>query len=752
MKLTQFTPEVQKNITQARVQAVDNPAAYGANQSGSQLLGRNIGIALNAYQEAWQKDQNNRVIDATNEYNRRINTLLYDEKDGLTNVMQGKDAEGMQAAYETQEKQIRADIMQQFKLDSKYANQAFQTQTNSSVTSSLSTIDKYQRQGMEVYAQVQQTENLDNGQNSIIRDPESFVTQWADIEKRNRAILTGIGMDQESQNVKIKAQLNSVAGNVLQYMSDTSDYKNGMNLISVLRAKGVDETILKKYENGFLKKEVSADVSKNLDQFVQNGKLNLTRMSLEDFTAAVKKQFPLDLPSVEGTMTGNPKIDQFMDDFKAVQQKFGWSDETLRRFIAMGDHENAHTWDPSIPAGNGDGGLGLYQFMPETAQQYGLTDRTDPHETIMAAGQMFNDSLQMTGGDLDKATLMHNGGQSEEGIRNAQAAGYLEKVKANEDSLYGNNLSEEQKQALIDSRDNAIKAKYVEIRQAQQQQIDDALFQIKRTTYEMDKVGSNPYQTYEYVESAVENNPLLRDSSAGLTLMQGALNKKQSYENAEQKAKFAAMGLTPDGVLKSENFKSLLNMIGTEGMLTEDQRDQKLQLLKDAGIGLSPTQADEFMKAWNQYAQGEGPAAINLPDSKETIARLCYVQPSEISTDTLAMIKQKTYDFINDKETNPTGRYPTPDEFKIIYYDIIGKQQLGNTWKEGGFLGLGGTEHSVNMSIADLKRVGIQDVSPADDGIGFYVESARDHRTTYVSASQLEMISNGELNIEDIGA
>lgn len=70
---------------------------------------------------------------------------LYDEKNGLTNTMQGKNAEGLQAAYQQNEEKIRQQIMRQYGISSEYANRAFRNQVETSITSNLDSIDKFQR-------------------------------------------------------------------------------------------------------------------------------------------------------------------------------------------------------------------------------------------------------------------------------------------------------------------------------------------------------------------------------------------------------------------------------------------------------------------------------------------------------------------------------------------------------------------------------------------------------------------------------
>lgn len=748
MKLESYTPQVSGNVIHGNISSPNLPAAFGADTSGMNALAGALGKAAETLQAQWIKGQNDNVIDANNEYQRRINDLLYNEQTGLTYTMQGKNAENLQAAYMEAEKKIRAEVADKYKINNKYAVSAFEKQIDSSVTSSLATIDRFQRKGLEDYSTAQKSEILTNAQNQLIRDPNSFTTLWANTEQGLRAIDTKLGIDEETQNVSIKKSLNTLATNTLQYMYETDDYKNGLNFVSILRANGADETIIKKYENQFQKKEISTTSKNDFEKFVKDNNINLTKMSVEDAIKLYDEKHPFTMPTIAGVQPRNPKILPYMNDFLALQKKYGWSDEVLRRFIAMGDHENAGTWDPKIEAGNGDGGLGLYQFMPETAAQYGLTDRTDPHANIAAAGEMFNESLKLAKGDLDKATLMHNGGQSGEGVRNAAAAGYLEKVKDDEAGLFGGGVSEEQMAYYKEARDNAIKSQFAEIRQAQQQEISNALTQINAQLLEMDKAGNNVFQQYGYVESALENNPLLKDSAQGIALMQGMLNKKQAFENAQKQAEFSAKGFNPDGTVKKEGLEYLINQFGVT-IKTEADLKKKLKWITDQGGGLSPQQLDLVYKNWADYASGRGPHAVDIGDSKETIAALAGVTESQVDSEALAMIKQEIFNYIQKN-----GGSPNQSVRRDIYQKVLAEHQIGGTMKYGGFLGFNQKEASLSLSELQERELKISDISQAIDArknpTGFYVQSAEDGRTRYVTFDEMEKIKNHEMVLTDI--
>jgi soluble lytic murein transglycosylase-like protein len=57
------------------------------------------------------------------------------------------------------------------------------------------------------------------------------------------------------------------------------------------------------------------------------------------------------------------------------------------------------------------GAVGIAQFMPATAGDYGLTNRRDPVASMQAWGRYMTDLLQMFAGDYEKALAGYNWGQ-----------------------------------------------------------------------------------------------------------------------------------------------------------------------------------------------------------------------------------------------------------------------------------------------------------------------------------------------------
>lgn len=81
----------------------------------------------------------------------------------------------------------------------------------------------------------------------------------------------------------------------------------------------------------------------------------------------------------------------------------------IDRDIAYRQIERESNFNPR--ARSSKGAEGIAQFMPGTAADYGLTDRTDPYASIDAWGRYMRDLLDLHGGDYGKALASYNWGQ-----------------------------------------------------------------------------------------------------------------------------------------------------------------------------------------------------------------------------------------------------------------------------------------------------------------------------------------------------
>ncbi len=78
------------------------------------------------------------------------------------------------------------------------------------------------------------------------------------------------------------------------------------------------------------------------------------------------------------------------------------------------------------------GAVGLMQFMPKTAAQYGVGDRTDPEQSIRGAAKYMRDLLDMFDGKVAMAVMAYNAGPGtiRKGSRPAETKKYVDRVMA----------------------------------------------------------------------------------------------------------------------------------------------------------------------------------------------------------------------------------------------------------------------------------------------------------------------------------
>lgn len=428
MQLTQFNPSVNKNINQSRVRVPDNALAYGNDASGLTAINHALAQTGEIAGRVWMRDQNNKVVDAANDYNRQVNSLLYDEDNGLYKSMQGANAVGLQDAYTKAEQKIREDVIQKYGLSSDYANRAFLNQVDGSVTSNLEAIDKYQREEADKHRNIQINDLMDNATNMIIRTPNLFSTAVGTFTNTARALLAGAGQDPDTINANMKKMVNAMAESTLSTMSTTGDYKNGLDLVAQYRGMGADEAILKKYENGMLGKEITMQTQKIVGDWMDKNNINPLTDNMDDAYARFEKDNPIEYGNVMGIETGNQNYDKWDSDFRAAQVEYGLTDQEVRILKAMCMQES--TFDQTKT--NGDA-AGPFQFKSDTASEMGITDRMDPHQSIMAAAKYFKENRDKLGSD-ELAVLAHGGGPN--GVEAARNDGYLKLVQEKYSQLY----------------------------------------------------------------------------------------------------------------------------------------------------------------------------------------------------------------------------------------------------------------------------------------------------------------------------
>ncbi|HBK4813244.1 TPA: transglycosylase SLT domain-containing protein [Enterobacter asburiae] len=129
--------------------------------------------------------------------------------------------------------------------------------------------------------------------------------------------------------------------------------------------------------------------------------------------------------TVVGLLTGgNVTIDAAEERWKAGGWN-GYQEELIKTVSSQNDKaglpggllpavaDTESSWNPRA-FNTSSGAAGLFQFIPDTANRYGLTsqERYDPEKSAAAAAQYFQDNLKRYGGDIAKSLAQYNGGNA----------------------------------------------------------------------------------------------------------------------------------------------------------------------------------------------------------------------------------------------------------------------------------------------------------------------------------------------------
>lgn len=126
-----------------------------------------------------------------------------------------------------------------------------------------------------------------------------------------------------------------------------------------------------------------------------------------------------------GLLTGgNVTIDSIGERWKSGGWN-GYKDDLVKTVSAKNDEaglprgllpavaDTESSWNPKA-FNKSSGAAGLFQFIPDTGNRYGLTaqERYDPEKSATAAAQYFQDNLKRYGGDIAKSLAQYNGGNA----------------------------------------------------------------------------------------------------------------------------------------------------------------------------------------------------------------------------------------------------------------------------------------------------------------------------------------------------
>lgn len=730
MKLTQYDSTINRNLSNAKINPVTDPNAYGANVTGTEALGNALGQVIDARTKAWMKDQNDRVVDATNEYNRQINSLLYDEKNGLTNTMQGKNAEGLQAAYQQNEEKIRQQIMRQYGISSEYANRAFRNQVETSITSNLDSIDKFQRKEFLSYASNQMTEMNENAINSIVRSPDSFESVYGNMETTSRAIMAGTGMDEKSIDIKQRAILDHTAETVLSTLAASNDYERGNKLIGQLRARGGNEVILKKYETLFTGKKVAKTTKDSAETWLNNHP-EMMGKSKEEVWEAYRKENPLQLPA-QSNETALGRIGD------TIAKELGWdpswgfaiaAHESGRGESAPGNNYFGYKWD----------GEGEYQELntwerDENGNAYSTTAKfkkyATPEESAMSYVNWIKtyctpEEIKGVKSPADVVHIMKKHGYFTD-HEESYAASATELAKEYSAPAP---MSDEEKAALEETERNSFFSVFGEHLQEKKAKETEMMNNLQIQLMDMTENGTSNEDMYEFIKSKGVENPELLNNGSYRSLRLSAL-KAVTQEKSH--------GGFGGAEAQNKAFAGIKANIGTD-IMNDDDLNKTLKELEQRGYGFTPAQIVELSQELTKAQAGEGKYSVKIDDTETDVMDMTGLAKPDIQknyAEAKKIVMQEAFDF---KSKN--GREPNQFERKGMWIKALTEQKVGPDY---GFFGMSTPE----ASPAQLMEIGIKSVSYTydDKGIDAVDYYGRHH---YIPAEDWDKVKKNEVNIED---
>ena len=746
MKLSQFEPNINRNIAEGKVIPVTDSAAYGANTQESESLNRALGGLQAQLEKMWMKDQNDKVFDASNEYQQRINSLMEDEKNGLYVTLQGKSVESMQDAYQQAESKIREELISKYKLDSDYSHNAFLKQIEPSVTAQLKSIDKRQGAELDKYANNQILLSAQNTTDTILRDPTQCYTALSSLDKTTRAIMAGRGTDGAEIDVKSKNLLNEVGTKVLNEMTATGDYKNGLDTVSKLRAMGAPEDTLKKYEFNFRNLNNAQETKTNLDKFIKDNNIDLFKITDDEIWEKFNTAFPLQVP------IGGGSVDDLM---RAIAGQESGSTDGEVNYTAENGRTGAYGTYQIMPENWADWckDAGLPPDAPKTAENQYIVAKAKFNEYVKQFGMQgamvawysgpANAERYINGLDTDvygRAWTALNGTKDKPEPSIQQ---YVDEVSGR---LGKNSMTPEQVETMNAQRKEAFQNELKMIRNRIHDENTIALDNIQETVLHMKEDGKSDLDIYNYVVGMENMTPNLVHDSRYVNARLGAMNAKNSYLKEEQKEFNERMGLDSKGFMTNKSLKKIDALIGTE-ILSEEDLMTQIKKINELGIPLTEEQYDTLLKHVDMYQKGEGAYGIEIPEEYNndvilSIAGLDANSYKITKEDKLHLRQRMAKERAKAKET---GEEP-PTWKEVIQEEITPSITVGVPT----MLGFSRNESQYSRSFLESRGIyGLTRAKINNKENGWYIRKA-DGTDVWISEVNLKSVLNDEETINEI--
>lgn len=697
MKLSQYDPQINRNILQGRVQAVDNRAAWGGDQSGQAALGQAMGNVSVALNQQWMKDQNDRVFDALNEYEQQKNTVLYDEKNGLFNTMQGKNAEGLQAAFQAQESKIRQDIIAKYKLGSNYAMSAFRKQVEPSYTSTLRSIDGRQRSELEKYTANQDTIDFDNTVNQMVSDPSNTGALAVSYLQRATARVAGLGQDEAAQEVYRKGQVNKMADKTLAVAVENNDYENGISNLAYFKSAGADAAVLNKFDNAF-RKQKNVKMAANDIKLAMAKYPDLVYMTDDELENVFDAVHPYS--QISGDI-GNAIVDFVKSNYKEGEQWMGkvtkdptiqcdsWTADAYARMNLFPDGEITRAADfGSAYHKNGDG----YEPKPG-----------DFIDGVKHVGIYLGNGMYMA---RNSSGGVHTGTMEEWNEWFGEPLGYGSVSEVGGST--SPEVAEARRKDLLSEFMNAVKKERHTVDQRNAQAVET----MRNTIVSMKQAGSTNQDIFNYLSNMQDMNPGLSRYTAFNVL-------KNQYAGGGGSGSGAG---STEGKIAARNIEAMI-----ENGTIQNANDFRYAIENAKGISME--QYEKLNKYFNDTISGKG---IDIDISKDDMSKRLYGRSGSIGSmewgSALVIAKQQAAQFAAENKREAT------QEEKA---NMVEKALLKGT-------DIGKNEYSA----AELRAKGIAGIAPA--GNGYYRIIWTDGDWNDVFEDQTAELVQGKITRQDL--
>ena len=348
MEIKSYNRAVDPNVENANAQATNNIEAFGGNTTGNQLMGKAVG-ALQGQIQAYVDDQiSMKVLDATNEYKKRVNDLLNDPDSGLLHK-QDTNALDILKQYQEGEAKIRRETIASLPNYEK-AHRAFNAMADENNLTKTGAVmqDQYEkttahrnesvaRAVADVTDTAMETNTLENAYSSLTQIRGIVYSQYKNIYGDEK-------LDEMTKNAATTFVQQWVYNKIKS--GDESDYEDAYSLMDKVSPFVYDAAITK------LKTELNVRKREHDMMDIAKESFNLFPNDPKKREEHIRSKMTYTVEEGGGGKTG---------------------DTTLEMIAAV--ENDANDYNLGV---DGSGPIGRYQFLPDTYEEEAKKIGIDP--------------------------------------------------------------------------------------------------------------------------------------------------------------------------------------------------------------------------------------------------------------------------------------------------------------------------------------------------------------------------------------